>query len=301
MRIKINKTTLKKIAKAVFNKAVVITLLSALAFAIPALIDGLVLRKQFNLSGDKLSLATIGFSLVVVALNLLIAKKWLSFKEIGLRKSGIIKSLFYSLIFVALLRVIDFFDHKRIINKNIAWDKTFFLNLSTYLFSAFQEEVMFRGVIFKVWEKYKGFLVALFISCILFGLAHLLYPIMGFERVTAGRAFSTALFGPTLVLIAYRTKNIWGITLSHFLYNVSFLITERVMEEVEPKATFPVLHLGVSIFLPILIDFIERKIFKNKGPQIIWSKYLAGLFVIFFTSILVTFAFDDLGWSKNDR
>lgn len=298
--MKNTKIVFKKITKAIFNKAVVITLLSALSFAIPALVHGLIIRKRFDVTHDQDSLVTIGFSLVVIVINLVIAKKWLSLKEVGLQKSGLIKSLAFSLVFVALLRVLDYLGYKEIINKNVPWDRSFFLYLSTFVFLAFQEELMFRGVIFKVWEKHKGFLIALFISSVLFGLEHLLYPAMGFTRITTDRAVTSALFGPVLVLIAFRTKNIWGVTLSHFLYNASFLAAEPVIGNIEPIYTFTIVSAGFSIFLPILVDFTNRKIFKAEGLQIVWSKYLAGVFSIFFIIIVAICIFDDLGLSKDN-
>jgi len=301
MGIKIRKTIIKKVIKAIFSKPVVITVLSALSFIVPALIDGLVLRKKFDWTGDAQSVATIGFSLVVIIINLLIVKKWFSWKEVGLQKSGLLKSLLYSLVFVTLLRVFDYFGYKEIFNQNIVWDKAYLLYLCTYVLLAFQEELMFRGVIFKVWEKHKGFLLALFISSILFGLEHLLYPAMGFERVTTSRAITTALFDPAFVLVAYRTKNIWGLTLSHFLYNASLLVAEPVIGDVEPKNTFMMLSFGVSIFLPILIDFVDKRLFKAKRLHITWSKYLAILFSIFFVLLTALFISEDLGWTQDER
>lgn len=293
-------TIFKKIKSLIFHRAVVITALSALTFILPTLLDVYFVRNRFELSYENRQFATIGFSLLVIFLNLLIIRKWLSLKQVGLQKSGFIKSLVYSLIFVFLLRIFDYFGYREIFPKTI-WDKQFILHLSTFVFLAFQEELMFRGIIFKVWNRWKGFLIALFVSSTLFGLEHLVYPALGFEQVTMSRALTTALFGPAFVLVAYRAKNIWGLTISHFLYNASLLIAEPLVGDITPKDSFILFSVGVSIFLPIGIDFVDRRISKLKLSDIRWSLYLATLFSIFFILFTSIFVLEDLGITDDSK
>ena len=216
---------IKRLKKSIFHQAIWITTFSAVTFIIPTIIHAYI-RSRYELSFEANQLRDIIYSLMVIFLNIFIVKKWFSFNEVGLQKKGFIKSLFYSIIFVVLLRLFDYFSLKQAFPKEI-WTWRFVFSLMPNIFLAFQEELMFRGIIFRVWEKWKGFLVALFMSSILFGVEHLVYPVLGSEAVTTSKAVSTALWGPIFVTIAYRTNNIWGLTISHFLYNASILSSEQ--------------------------------------------------------------------------
>ncbi|MFC1727151.1 CPBP family intramembrane glutamic endopeptidase [Patescibacteria group bacterium] len=297
LKIKIRKFA-KKIKRFIFHRAIWITILSSLTFIIPSVLDAYI-RKNFELELTQRSLLTIGISLLVILPNLLIAKRWLSFGEIGLRKKGFGRSLLYSIVFIVLLRLLDYFGWKEIFPKEF-WTKSYLLYISTFIFLAFQEELMFRGIIFRVWEKWKGFLVAMFISSLLFGLEHLVYPALGFDQVTISRAATTALWGPVFALIAFRTKNIWGLSISHFLYNASLTSSETVVPQDQAKDTFWVAAIAVFFFLPIAIDKFDLLITKIKKKKIIWSRYLSLVFIVFFLLFASIAFYEDLGFGDDN-
>lgn len=278
----------KRLRGSIFSRVVLLTLLSIAPFIIFSIIDVFFLWKNPNLAGDNSYLVVIGISLFIIAIDLLIARKWLSLKEVGLHKSGFLKSLFYSLIFVFLFKFSDFSNHGLIFNKSIVWNKTFLLHSSTFIFLAFQEELMFRGLIFKIWEKRKGFMMALAISSILFGLEHWVYPAMGCGDFTVVSFISRFSMGLTFALIAYRSRNIWGLFISHLLYNwISLLsVVNPNPRAVTNKLATLALSLGVIIFSPIIIDLLDKFLSKTKPTPINWRIYLVTLSVVAFIIFL---------------
>ena len=291
--------SLKKLKNFFLHKAMVLTVASALTFIIPTLLD-VYLRKNYDFSFEKQQFVTIGFSIFIIFLNILIVRKWLSFKQVGLQRSGFLRAFIYSLVFVFLLRITNYFGYKEVFPKEV-WTKQFFLQVVPFIFLAFQEELMFRGIIFKVWERRKGLLIALFISSVLFGLEHLVYPTLGFEKVTLNRAVSTAFWGPVFVLIAYRTKNIWGLSISHFLYNISLLASEEANQFAAPINSFIMLAAGLYIFFPIILDKINQMIDRVRKKDIVWSRYLALLLILFFTLFAGEYIMEDFSGVKKTK
>lgn len=287
----------KALKNAIFNRAVLLTALSFSTFVFPAIIY-FFSRSQFKISLEQQQIGDVIFSLFVISLNLFITRKWLSFREVGIQKSGFLKSLCYSLIFVFLLRVIYLSGHQDAFKK--VWGKTFIFYLPFIVF-AFQEELMFRGIIFRVWEQRKGFLAALFISSTLFAIGHLVYPAMGFKSMDISSLITIALFGTAFILIAYRTKNIWGLSISHFLYNFSLLTVDSAVGDTEAKTGVAFLAMAASIFLPIGIDLFDRFLSKIKPQKIQWSFYLASLFSTIFFIIVISSLIEDLGFYKTKK
>ena len=62
-----------------------------------------------------------------------------------------------------------------------------------------------------------------------------------------------------------------------------------------PKESFWILSAGIYFFLPVIIDKIEQRLSHFKRPKIVWSRYLATLFIIFFFLIAADIVARDLG------
>jgi uncharacterized protein len=77
------------------------------------------------------------------------------------------------------------------------------------------EEMLFRGVLFRLLEEWIGTWIALIVSAALFGLAHLANP-----GATAESAFAIALEAGVLLGLAYIvTRNLWLPIGLHFAWN----------------------------------------------------------------------------------
>ena len=163
------------------------------------------------------------------------------------------------------------------------------------MFSAFHEELLFRGIIFRVWEKSRGFIAAMMVSTILFGLEHLVYPFWGSGEWSMYTFLRPAIFSPVFVLVAYRTRNIWGLSLSHFLYNASVKLTDGSSPTPDSPESYFIVLLGFMLFLPVVIDSIDHRLFKIEQPKINWHKLFSWMFIIIFLVMLANSVLKDIG------
>ena len=80
--------------------------------------------------------------------------------------------------------------------------------------SGLGQEILFRGLILFSFQRWKGWKFALIVSSVLFGLMHV-------QQGVAGIIF-TIVIGAYWGWVAIKTKNIFGIILSHSLFNFLF-------------------------------------------------------------------------------
>lgn len=90
----------------------------------------------------------------------------------------------------------------------------------TLLFVPIYEEILFRGILLKAFEKLWGWVAALVLSSILFGLWHLknifwLTP----NELGIQIAYTAFIFGPIACLITVKTKSVWPAVILHYLHN----------------------------------------------------------------------------------
>lgn len=92
------------------------------------------------------------------------------------------------------------------------------LNLAAFasLQAAIIEELVFRGIAFSVLKRRLPVWVAILLPAILFGYAHAWWGL--------GRVAVTALMGALFALLRWRTDNVWGPIVMHFLINLGFPI-----------------------------------------------------------------------------
>lgn len=272
--------------KGKFIFAMVITISLMLILSIFTRVHGLLSTEGVS------SLSNLIYEFIPTVIEIFaalwITKKFLSLNEVGLKTSGLLRSFLYSFVFVLLWRGIVFTSLG-------TYNPDFIQNINSpliiyLLLEAFLEELLFRGIILKSWMRSNGFLTGLFISSISFGLIHLSAPIGSNMNLMTGAGatvvvlFTGLVFGPTYSLIAYRTNNIVGLTISHFIFN-AFMFLEVFTQ----NATFPdnmnsiVLSvILIPILYPIIIDTIDRKLFPNDAlAKIHWGKYLFGMLGVF--------------------
>jgi len=80
--------------------------------------------------------------------------------------------------------------------------------------SGLGQEILFRGLIFFSFYRWKGWKTALLVSSVLFGLMHVRQGIIGI--------IFTILIGGYWGWVAFKTKNIIGTSIAHSLFNFFF-------------------------------------------------------------------------------
>jgi len=81
--------------------------------------------------------------------------------------------------------------------------------------AALQEEIVFRGMIFRLLEKVAGSWIALILSALIFGLSHLTTP----HATLIGALAIAATGGIVSASIYMLTRNIWGVFGLHWAWN----------------------------------------------------------------------------------
>lgn len=121
-----------------------------------------------------------------------------------------------------------------------------------YLVVALAEETWFRGLIFKALYDWRGALLAVFGSAILFGLMHV--PVHGWE----GLRFSLSI-GIPYAVVRLKTDNILGLIVIHWLTNLtdSFI---RLSTSNLDIVWLSLLHILVFSGVSILILVLDRRL-----------------------------------------
>lgn len=117
-----------------------------------------------------------------------------------------------------------------------------------YLAVALAEETWFRGLIFKALNDWRGSLLAIFGSALIFGLMHA--PTMGWR----GLAFSISM-GLPYAIVRLKTGNILSLIVIHWLTNLadSFIhLSTTSLDIVWLALMYILVFPGVSLFILLL-------------------------------------------------
>lgn len=96
---------------------------------------------------------------------------------------------------------------------------------SVILIAAMLEEVMFRGVVFRMLENIWGTLPALWIQSVVFALPHLGNVEGAGVVASLTTATSVTLIGAFWALIFVNTRNLWIVGVNHAAWNFSIMLT----------------------------------------------------------------------------
>lgn len=122
--------------------------------------------------------------------------------------------------------------------------------LNIALIPAICEEILFRGYVFRAFEKSWGAIVAVCVSGLIFGLFH----------IQLGNVFPLATLGIILALMTWLSGTIWPAIIAHFINNGAAVLVgsqfpELLFEEVTYETLPPFWVLGLSIFFTLLIIY----------------------------------------------
>ncbi len=88
------------------------------------------------------------------------------------------------------------------------------VSLAVYLAASVYEEVLFRGILFRILEEGLGSWLALTLTAVFFGLTH-----MGSPNASLLGAFGVALAGVLFAAIYMRTRSLWFVIGLHWAWN----------------------------------------------------------------------------------
>ena len=121
-----------------------------------------------------------------------------------------------------------------------------------YLAVALAEETWFRGLIFKALYDWRGALLAVLGSAILFGLMHV--PVHGWE----GLRFSLSI-GIPYAVVRLKTDNILGLMVIHWLTNLTDSFIRLSTADLD-IVWLSLLHISVFSGVSILILVLDRRL-----------------------------------------
>ena len=128
------------------------------------------------------------------------------------------------------------------------------------LVPAFAEEILFRGYIFRAFEKNKGVIAALIFSSLIFALFHL--------QLT--NILPLATLGAVMGLLTWMSGSIWPAVVAHFMNNGAAVVMGSYMPDtafadLTPESLPPLWMLGLSIILTVIMI---RIIYRNSNYQL---------------------------------
>lgn len=132
--------------------------------------------------------------------------------------------------------------------------------LNIALIPAICEEVLFRGYVFRAFEKSWGPIIAILISGLFFGMFH----------IQLGNIFPLATLGIILALMTWLSGTIWPAVLAHFINNGAAVLVgsqfpELMFQDVTAESLPPVWVLVLSIvFTAAIIYWMLNKSVKLK-------------------------------------
>jgi membrane protease YdiL (CAAX protease family) len=213
--------------------AVLIVLLVGIYFGTSKLLNVLNKEQLLNISGiDNLTFSILYGVQVLLMLGVVwfFAIYWrgASLRDLGLRYYSIIKTIWYSFISLIFVFLVSFLyaylmnsifgieapDSKieeLISSRNVSSNV---LLVVTAVVAPFCEEVYFRGFLYSAFRKSMGVNTALFLSSLLFALAHM--EIYSFIPIMA--------IGWVMAYIFEKTKSLFTVIFLHAVYNLILIL-----------------------------------------------------------------------------
>lgn len=116
------------------------------------------------------------------------------------------------------------------------------------------EEVMFRGVLFRAFDKAMAIWPAIILTSLLFGAVHVLNVFITGQLGTAVlQSIAAAMSGVVFMAILLRTGSIWPAIIYHFLWDCLIFLVGSSTHTSNPEAAAQ--ETGtLGLFLPILLN-----------------------------------------------
>lgn len=123
-----------------------------------------------------------------------------------------------------------------------------FALLSALILAPIIEEIVYRGLIFKIFSKASNPAIAIVMSALFFGIAH-------WNPLQSSYAF---LVGLVLAYSYYKTKSIWVPIFLHCSYNSAPIFTSSLLKNPSTLKGYILLSLSLLTTIIILISFSKK-------------------------------------------
>lgn len=176
---------------------------------------------QFSLATKRLLVNPIIDFTILLALYLAYKYLWLKLENkpfTEFKDTNLLKTIFFGIGFIVLFASVIFGALYFNGNLNIQEGDGIIVLLDLLVFSlstAFAEEIVFRGILFRIVEENLGSIISIFLSSFLFGLAHYFNP-----NATILSSICIGLeAGLALSALYILTRNLWMPIIAHGTWN----------------------------------------------------------------------------------
>ncbi|MCE9677769.1 CPBP family intramembrane metalloprotease [Shewanella sp. AS1] len=149
-----------------------------------------------------------------------------------------------------------------------------FIALNT-LMVGFSEEIMFRGILFRAFEKAMNIWPAILITSVLFGAVHSLNVFITGDLMPAlMQSIAATMSGLVFLAILLRTGSIWPAIIYHFFWDCLLFLISHAAQAARPEGA-DADPAGLALYAPILLNlpnlifalFMLRNIGKEYGAK----------------------------------
>lgn len=131
------------------------------------------------------------------------------------------------------------------------WSVVVFVAINTLMVGA-SEEIMFRGVLFRAFDKAMSIWPAIILTSVLFGAVHALNAFITGELGQALiQSLAAGMSGLVFMAILIRTGSIWPAIIYHFLWDWLIFLASIGASDVSPEAADPG---AIALFGPLLLN-----------------------------------------------
>ncbi len=201
-----------------------------------------------NATLDELVTGGIGWHFLGAVVLLLAARILFRWNDLGFnRPHSLLRVMWFpSLYLVFFAGVIALFGLPPL-------SAVFFVGVNTLLVGI-SEEVMFRGVLFRAFDKAISLWPAILITSVLFGAVHILNVFITGDLVPAlMQAVAATMSGIVFMAILLRTGSIWPAIVYHFLWDCLLFLLGNAAHA-STQSTADEQTGGLTVALPILLN-----------------------------------------------
>ena len=199
-----------------------------------------------NISGTTADLFQIGVYLYFLAGTLLIGLRYWTLDQLGLNRQGIATSLICGSAIIAVLILGRLalglpMEFQPLTIDRIAYDIVYYFGLVGLI-----EELLFRGLLYRALDDWRGARWAIWGTTIAFGIYH-----VGGQGLVGG--FGTALIGLIFALIRWRAGGIVGLIFIHGLYDILAVEGWRNLEIAQAVAQLQTIDRSLALACDLIL------------------------------------------------
>jgi hypothetical protein len=197
---------------------------------------------------DELVSTSIGWQFAAAIGLLLFAIKVFKWHDLNFtRPHSLVRVMWFPAIYLVLFAGVVMFIGAP------AWSVVMFVTINTLMVGV-SEEVMFRGVLFRAFDKAMSIWLAIILTSILFGAVHILNVfITGQLGPAIMQSIAAVMSGFVFMAILIRTGSIWPAIIYHFFWDCLLFLAGNTAGTTAPEAAT---HGSgaIGIYVPVLLN-----------------------------------------------